>query len=134
MKPRIDRSVAKVPSREPDRKNDAHRKMVKRLPCLVGGKHANPPDYLNDPHHLQRGLDPKERGTGRKAADRWLVPICRKHHKEAEKDGDDEAYFAAKRIDARGIASALWTARGDEDAMRRIIERSLLSRRIYVDA
>jgi hypothetical protein len=130
MKARIARSVVKVPPREPDRRDTDHRKMVSYLPCLICGLRAGH-GYLNDPHHLQRGLDPKERGMGRKASDRWLVPLCREHHRWAEATGDDEAQLTSAGIDGRALAAALWAARGDDEAMRRIVERSLLARRVY---
>jgi hypothetical protein len=110
--------------------SDSHMKMVSALPCLVCGR-AEP--YVRvDPHHLQRGLPVGERGMSRRAADRYLIPLCREHHTAAEAI-DDEAWLTARGIQGRDIAAALWGARGDENAMTRIVERSLLARRIPHD-
>jgi hypothetical protein len=110
--------------------SDDHRKMVKRLPCLVCGKNGP-----SDPHHLKRALPTNERGASRKAADRYLIPLCRDPlndhgngcHEKAE-GTDDEAWLAENGIDGRAIAGALWRATGELDAMLRIVERSLLTR------
>jgi hypothetical protein len=95
-----------------------HTAMVKTLLCLGCGCQAC------DPHHLLRA-DPT-RGMGRKAADRFCVPICRKCHDliHARYAEDDEVFFTERGIDARGVASALWTARGDKSGMERIVFRA----------
>jgi hypothetical protein len=126
MRPRIARSVPKVPPREPGRVNKDHRAVMKFLPCLVCGWTAH------EGHHLKRGIPHTERGTSRKAHDRYIVPVCRTHHDQIEDAVDDEAWFTTRGIDARSIADALWAARGKDEAMRRVVERSLISRRIYV--
>lgn len=66
---------------------------------------------------------------GRKAADKYAVPLCRHpathsdHHADLHAHGDEEAYLMKHGIDGRALASALWAARGDQDAMERIVFR-----------
>jgi hypothetical protein len=60
----------------------------------------------------------------RKAADRWAIPVDRKCHAEIHRLGYDEEWFIAMGIDARSVASALWAARGDQEAMARIVFRA----------
>lgn len=127
--PRIAKNIPKSqPIREREGMSGEHRKMVKKLRCIVCG--IKRPEGI-DGHHLKRGLDPSERGMSRKASDQWLVPVCRKHHDDVEDVGDDDAWFAERGIDGRATARSLWAARGDADAMLRIVERSLLTRGVY---
>lgn len=127
MRPRIARSVVAVPPRPREGMSGAHLEDIRNMPCLGCGKAPRV-----DPHHLQRGLDPKERGMGRRASDQHAIPLCRSCHRKAEATGDDEAVLASWGIDGRGLAKCLWTARGDRKAMMRIVVRSLNLRRIYV--
>lgn len=125
-----------MPKHEPIRPREGmdgdHLTMLKSLPCLICGEEHK----KMDPHHLMRGLPANERGMARTASDQYALPACRDCHIEIhnEKQADDDAWLAARGIDGRGIARSLWTARGDEDAMRRIVERSLLTRGVYRNA
>jgi hypothetical protein len=47
----------------------------------------------NDPHHLIGGLAAKERAVGRRATDRFAVPVCRECHEIAQKA------FGARELD-----------------------------------
>lgn len=120
MRARIARPVVKVPPRPRYGMSPKHEETIRCLPCLRCGA---PP--RSDPHHLQRGLPTKERGMGWRAADRYLVPLCRGCHTWVESTGDDEAQLASIGITGRYIALALWTVRGDAAAMLRVVERSL---------
>jgi hypothetical protein len=128
--PRIKRTM---PQHEPIRPREGmdsdHLTMLKQLPCLICGSERK----QMDPHHLMRGLPANERGMSRTASDQYAIPACRDCHREIhdDKQADDDAWLAARGIDGRGIARSLWTARGDEDALRRIVERSLLTRGVY---
>lgn len=127
LRARIPRSVVTVPPRKREGMSGAHLAMVRKLPCIVCGRPAE------EAHHLLRGLPPDERGTSRRAADRWAVPVCIRDHRAAHAHGDDERWLAERGVDGRAIAAALWSARGDEQAMMRVVERSLLGRRISGD-
>lgn len=107
-----------------------HEEDVSRCPCLVCGR--DEPHVIVDPHHLQRSVPATERGTGRRAADRYLIPLCRDDHRWAEKDGDDEAALASVGIQGRAVADELWGRRGDFDLMRNYVVRCLFNRGIYI--
>lgn len=127
MRPRIARSVVTVPPRPREGMSRQHEEAIRCMPCLHCGKAPRV-----DPHHLQRGLPPRERGMGRRASDQFAIPLCRRCHDAAEATGDDEAVLASWGIDGRGIAAALWRVKGDRKAMMRVIARSLNARGIYV--
>lgn len=57
--------------------DDKHRALVKHLPCSVPSCSSPPP---NDGHHLKSGPAKSERAFGRRATDRRLIPLCRRHH------------------------------------------------------
>ena len=116
---RIRRDLAPPPKREP-RPGDskAHTRWLKTLPCVVCGLPAD------DPHHLLGNLDGLPKGMGRRAEDRWAVPLCRRDHNAAHAAGDDEAWFASLGIEARSLASALWRSSGDDQAGERIVFRA----------
>jgi hypothetical protein len=103
---------------KPDRKSFMDRKHlanIRKLPSIVSGRTPC------EAHHL-RIKD--ERGVGMKATDRWAVPLTRDEHQRVHEVGSrmEEQWFAERGIDAVALAIALWTLRGDLDAMRRVID------------
>jgi len=54
----------------------AYKAWVKTLPCCVGGKRCG----KADPHHLIDGKGDARKGMGQTAPDRFLLPMCRRHH------------------------------------------------------
>lgn len=127
MRPRIARSVTPVPPRPREGMSRKHLDAVKVLPCIACGRIG-----AIDPHHLLRGLPEGERGMGRKAADRYSIPACRKCHDAMHQAGDDEAWLTARNIDGRSAAEALWREREDPKRMLRVVVRSLNARGIFV--
>ena len=68
-----------VPRRVRDRE---HVKSVAKQPCLVcGGRPA-------DAHHLRFAQLP---ALGRKVSDEFTVPLCRRHHREVRRCGNEIA-------------------------------------------
>jgi hypothetical protein len=45
---------------------------------------------------------------GRKVSDRFTVPICRLHHRELHRRGNEQAWWRSYGIDPLAIATALW--------------------------
>jgi hypothetical protein len=45
---------------------------------------------------------------GRKVSDRFTVPICRLHHRELHRRGNERAWWQSKGIDPLAIATRLW--------------------------
>jgi hypothetical protein len=45
---------------------------------------------------------------GRKVSDRFTVPICRLHHRELHRKGNERAWWKKHEIDAVPVAANLW--------------------------
>jgi hypothetical protein len=85
---------------EPRRYRDrAHLKFVASQPCLRCERQPA------EPHHL-RFVQP--RALGRKVSDEYAVPLCRTHHREVHRQGDEAAWWALAGIDALAVAHRLW--------------------------
>jgi ERF superfamily len=76
-----------------------HLKFVSKQPCLVCGREPS------DAHHLRFA---QPRALGRKVSDEFTVPICRLHHRELHRQGDEAAWWSNLKIDPVPIAIALW--------------------------
>ena len=85
-----------VPRRIRDRE---HVKSVAKQPCLVCGRRPA------DAHHLRFAQPPT---LGRKASDEFTVPLCRGHHREVHRYGDEAAWWNKTGIDATAAARVLW--------------------------
>jgi hypothetical protein len=85
-----------VPRRIRDRE---HVKSVAKQPCLVCGRRPA------DAHHLRFAQPPT---LGRKASDEFTVPLCRGHHREVHRCGDEAAWWNKTGIDATAAARVLW--------------------------
>jgi hypothetical protein len=84
-----------------------HRKFVSKQPCLVCGRTPS------DPHHLRFA---QPRALGRKVSDEFTVPVCRLHHRELHRHGDEAAWWTRASIDPVPIALALWQSTHREGA------------------
>jgi len=94
----IDKSVLTIG--EPKRYRDkAHLKFVAARPCLVCGRKPC------DPHHLRFA---QVRALGRKVSDEFTVPLCRTHHRELHRSGNEFRWWEATGIDPLKIARKLW--------------------------
>jgi hypothetical protein len=89
-------AVAK-PSRH---RNKEHLRFVTKQPCLVCGREHS------DPHHLGF-MQP--RALSRKVSDEFVVPLCRIHHREVHRAGDERAWWQKAGIDPVGVARTLWS-------------------------
>ena len=76
-----------------------HRKFISRQPCLVCGRTPS------DPHHL-RFVQPC--ALGRRVSDEFIVPLCRVHHRELHRQGDEAAWWGKLSIDPVPVALKLW--------------------------
>ena len=45
---------------------------------------------------------------GRRVSDRFTVPICRLHHRELHRRGNERAWWQRQGIDPLAIAATLW--------------------------
>jgi len=58
-----------------------------------------------DAHHLRFA---QSRTLGRKVSDEFTVPLCRGHHRELHRCGDEAAWWKKVGIDPTVSARALW--------------------------
>jgi ERF superfamily len=87
---------------EPRRHRDkAHLKFVASQPCLICGRSPA------DAHHL-RFTQP--RALGSKVSDEFTVPLCRTHHRDNHRFGDEAAWWGRQAIDPLGTSRQLWVS------------------------
>src|SRR6516165_6430774 len=89
-------TVIGKPVRERDRD---HLRFVAAQPCLVCGRTPS------DAHHIKFA---EQRAMGRKVSDRFSVPICRLHHRDLHRRGNERAWWENQGIDPLPIAASLW--------------------------
>ena len=96
--PGIDKSILAVG--EPKRyRNKYYLRFVATQACLICGRKPS------DPHHL-RFTQP--RALSRKVSDEFAVPLCRGHHREAHRSGNERAWWKAVGIEPVKVARRLW--------------------------
>ena len=94
----IDKSMLTFP--EPRRqRNKIHLRFVAKQPCVVCGRQPC------DAHHLRFA---QTRGLGLKVSDEFTVPLCRGHHRELHRAGNEPQWWAARCVDALDTARKLW--------------------------
>jgi len=94
----VDKSALALP--EPRRVRDReHLRLVAQNACLVCGRQPS------DPHHLRFA---QSRSMGQKVSDEFTVPLCRGHHRELHRSGDEAAWWNRQGIDPALAARVLW--------------------------
>ena len=94
----IDKSVLVFP--EPRRIRDRdHIRHIMKQACLICGRRPS------DPHHLRFA---QSQALGRKVSDEFTVPLCRVHHREIHRCGDEAAWWKKTGVDPTAAARALW--------------------------
>ena len=95
---KIDKSVLAFP--EPRRIRDRdHVRFVAKQPCLICGRQPS------DAHHVRFAQSP---ALGRKVSDEYTVPLCRGHHREVHRCGDEPVWWLKVRINPMPKARELW--------------------------
>ncbi len=93
-----DKSALTFP--EPRRVRDRdHVRFVAKQPCLICGRQPS------DAHHIRFAPSP---ALGRKVSDEFTVPLCRGHHREVHRCGDEPVWWLKMRINPMTPARALW--------------------------
>jgi hypothetical protein len=82
------------------KRNKAHLAFVASQPCLVCQRSPC------DAHHLKFA---QPRSLGRKVSDEFTVPLCRDHHRELHRHGNELAWWTNLQISPLPVASELWT-------------------------
>jgi len=94
----INKSVLVFP--EPRRVRDRdHIRHVIKQPCLVCDRRPS------DPHHLRFA---QSRALSRKVSDEFTVPLCRAHHREVHRCGNEGSWWRKTGIDPLAAARTLW--------------------------
>jgi ERF superfamily len=94
----IDKTVLRLPTPRRIRDRD-YVKSVAKQPCLICGRRPA------DAHHLRFAQSPT---LGRKVSDEFTVPLCRGHHREVHRCGDEAAWWVQTGIDPSAAARVLW--------------------------
>jgi len=94
----VEKSVLALPTPRRIRDRD-HVKSVAKEPCLVCGRRPA------DAHHLRFAQPP---ALGRKVSDEFTVPLCRGHHREVHRCGDEAVWWSNIGIDPTDAARVLW--------------------------
>ena len=94
----LDKAVLAHP--EPRRIRDRdHVRFVAQQTCLICGRAPC------DAHHLRFA---QSRALGRKVSDEFTVPLCRGHHRELHRHGDEAKWWNTAGIDPTISAHMLW--------------------------
>jgi hypothetical protein len=80
-------------------RDKTHLRFVALQPCLLCGRTPS------DPHHLRFA---QPRALGRKTSDEFVVPLCRAHHNQNHRVGDEAKWWKQTGVDPLPIASRLW--------------------------
>ena len=85
---------------EPRRIRDRdHVRHVAKQACLICGRQPC------DAHHLRFA---QSRALGRKVSDEFTVPLCRGHHREVHRVGDEPAWWQTAGINPLTVSRMLW--------------------------
>jgi len=87
------------PKEPPRKRSKAHLSFVREQPCLVCQQTPC------DAHHLKFA---QPRTLGRKVSDEFTVPLCRVHHQELHRHGNERAWWANLQIAPVPVAHDLW--------------------------
>jgi len=86
--------------KEPVRKRSkAHLLFVRGQPCLVCKRSPC------DAHHIKFA---QSRALGRKVSDEFTVPLCRSHHSDLHRHGNEKGWWANLQVEPLATAQELW--------------------------
>jgi hypothetical protein len=81
------------------RRNKAHLAFVAAQPCLICRRSPC------DAHHLKFA---QPRSLGRKVSDEFTVPLCRDHHQDLHRHGNEVAWWNNVQVAPIEVAKDLW--------------------------
>jgi ERF superfamily len=83
--------------KEVRRRSKAHLMFVRNQPCQTP----------SDAHHLKFA---QPRALGRKVSDEFTVPLCRLHHQDLHRHGNERSWWADVTVEPLTAAKELWDA------------------------
>ncbi len=111
--------------KRPRVKDEAHLRFIRTLKCCICGN----PNV--DAAHIRSSSDlhgKRETGGAEKASDKWTVPLCRSHHEDQHRAGDELKWWDTQGVDPFGLALALHHATGDSDVAEAILNSHMAKR------
>lgn len=90
-----------LPKEAARKRNKAHLAFVRDQPCLVCKQAPC------DAHHLKFA---QPRALGRKVSDEFTVPLCRAHHQQLHRHGNERSWWSDVQISPLPVAKELWAA------------------------
>jgi hypothetical protein len=99
--PQVDHSPRTATPGTGRARNKAHLRFVAAQPCLVCQRSPC------DAHHLRFA---QPRALGRKVSDEYTVPLCRDHHHQLHRYGNEMAWWANLKLAPLQTAKHLWLA------------------------
>jgi hypothetical protein len=94
----VDKTVLALPTQRRTRDRE-HVKLVAKQACLVCGRRPA------DAHQLRFAQSP---ALGRKVSDEFTVPLCRGHHREVHRCGNERDWWERIGIDPTEAARVFW--------------------------
>jgi hypothetical protein len=104
--------------RQPRVEDPAYLAYVRTLPCLICGRGPSDPAHIRAaaPHYGKRYT-----GKGEKPDDKWVLPLCRRHHDAQHRESELGWWAGMGLVDPFAVAVALYASRPGADRPR--IER-----------
>lgn len=94
-----------------------HLAWIRTLPCAVSGEYPTEAAHIS---FADKRYGKPERAKGRKADDRFVLPLTARLHREGpdaqHKTGKERDWWERHGIDANALANDLWRVSGDTDA------------------
>ncbi len=112
------RKVTKPAKDESAKVAKDHLAWIHELPCLITGKSPVEAAHVSFASKLWGKPD---RGMGRKAEDRWVVPLSSNAHAEQHAMGE-KAFWKKYGLDPLVIACRLWEVSGDTKAGKAVVQ------------
>jgi hypothetical protein len=88
-------------------RNKAHLKFVASHPCLICERSPA------DAHHVRFA---QPRSMGKKVSDEYAVPLCRAHHRDNHRFGDERSWWSKVLIDPIEVSQKLWAMSRQQNA------------------
>jgi hypothetical protein len=90
--------------REPRVKDNKHLDYIRSRPCCVCGDNTTTEAAHLRTSNIELGKD--DHGWGR-PSDKWVLPLCGRHHREQHDAGNELKWWASKGIDPFMLAIRL---------------------------